>query len=241
MKNILILFVAVCLSGFSLCQYNWKWIAPNPPVTATYSSSMIGNNVYFWGEDNIVIKFNAQSDSFEVLPPYAPIDNMGLGCCNTQGIAFADSLNGYVTDAAHGEFRTSDAGHSWIKTADVGSNIELVLFSTNSIGWKAGGGGFYRTANKGVSWYYISTPLFESGIFSKMFSLNSDQLWMLKSFYYNKGGGVWYSSSSGWNWTQVNTGLISDTLDQVTYSDMKIKFFRNRFHFRICILCVSKY
>ncbi|MBK9096682.1 MAG: T9SS type A sorting domain-containing protein [bacterium] len=53
--------------------------------------------------------------------------------------------------------------------------------------------------------------------------MNENQIWVLKSFHYSAfEGSMWYSSNGGNNWSQINTGLISDTLNQVTYTDIRI-------------------
>lgn len=110
----------VCVSGILLisffraeAQILWKMIAPYPPRLAAYSSVTVGNKAYFWCSNNIVFSTSDGGATFTVYSPYGPIRDVALGCCSNQGIAFADSMIGYITDIAHGEFRTTDGGYTW--------------------------------------------------------------------------------------------------------------------------------
>lgn len=208
-----------------LSQNHWKFINDNPPHTKVYSSYVIGNTAYFWGEKNIVFKTSNAGKTFEVLPQYSPIDNSALGCCSNHGIAFADSINGYITDIAHGEFRTTNGGRTWLRTANSGSNIQLVEFGSTTVGWKVGDGGFYKTINAGESWTYISAPFFNGGVFSNIYALDERNIWIIKSYYRgrNPEGSVWFSSNGGSSWKQLQTGLSTNADNQVTYSDFIMK------------------
>ena len=208
-----------------LSQNHWKFINDNPPHIKVYSTCVVGNTAYFWGEGNIVFKTSDAGESFEVLPQYTSVNNSSLGCCSNHGIAFADSTNGYITDIAHGEFRTSDGGRTWLRTANVGSNIEFVEFGSSTVGWKVGGGGLYKTTNSGKSWTYISAPFFNGGIFSNIYALDEQNVWIIKSYYSgrNAEGSIWSSSDGGSSWEKMQTSLISNEENQVTYSDILIK------------------
>ena len=224
MKSLLVFLLSIIIFKSSYSQPEWKWISPNPPYKMVYSSTIADNKAYFWCEHNSVIKLDFGTDTFEMLPTYAPYENCGPGSFATQGIAFADSMVGYITDVCHGEFRTTDGGNKWNKTANSGSNISLVTFGSEKIGWKLGIGGFYKTINAGSSWTFLGGPFWQNGgEFSKMFTLNQNQLWVLKSSYYNgSGANVWYSSNGGTGWSNINTGLVSDSLNQVSYYDINI-------------------
>ena len=129
-----------------------------------------------------------------------------------------------LSDVCHGEFRTTDGGYNWIKTASSGSNISLVTFGSTQIGWKLGIGGLYKTSNAGSSLVLYNSPFWGGGgEFSKMFALNQNQLWVLKSSYNDgSGAGIWYTSNGGTNWVTVNTGLQSTNQNQVFYTDLKM-------------------
>lgn len=223
MYHILIIIFLLFSTSVSRAQSNWKWIAPNPPTKWVYSSSIADNKIYFWCEHASVVKLDTETDTFEVLPTYTKYENCHPGDFSNQGIAFADSLVGFVTDACYGEFKTTDGGYNWVKTADQGAH--MIVFGTNMVGWKLGGG-LFKTNNAGKTWVYEAGPagLWGSGgVFSKLFALDSNHLWILKKTYYNgKGADVWYTPNWGSNWTRLNTGLISDTLNQVSYFDMKM-------------------
>ena len=222
MKSLLIFLLSMIILQTSFSQSEWIWISPSPPYQGVYSSTVIDNKAFIWGEYNSVLKLDFETEKFTMLPTYAPYENCGGDFA--QGIAFADSMIGYITDDCHGEFRTTDGGLTWTKTANSGSNISLVVFGSSQIGWKLGIGGFYRTYNAGESWIFAYEPFFEGGgFFSRMYALNQNQLWILKKTYYNGiGADVWYSSNSGNSWSRLNTGLISDSLNQVSYIDMKM-------------------
>jgi len=224
MKTVLVFLLSIIILKTSYSQSEWKWIAPDPPNKMVFSSTVADNKAYFWCEHNSVIRLDLETDNFEMLPTYAPYENCGPGSFATQGIGFADSMIGYVTDVCHGEFRTTDGGYNWIKTANTGSNISLVTFGSTQIGWKLGIGGFYKTSNAGSSWSFMGGPFWGGGgEFSKMFALNQNQLWVLKSSY-NDGSGanIWYTSNGGTNWVTVNTGLQSNNQNQVFYYDLKM-------------------
>ncbi len=199
-------------------------VAPYPPRNMTpYSSITIQEKAYFWCSNNIVFSSKDGGSSFTVYPPYAPVENVMLGCCTEQGIGFADSLIGYIADAAHGEFRTTDGGFTWTKIASPGSNINLVVFGSSIIGWKFGDGGTYRTTNAGQSWTFIGAPYWNGGIYSKAFALDENHVWLAKSYYSGRAieGSIWRSENSGLAWTRLDSAPVSDSTKRVVYNDMR--------------------
>jgi len=225
MKNLIIIFCTVfSYSSNAPAQNQWEWISPNPPYKEIYSSIMIGNTAYFWCNANTVMRMYLPTGNMEYLSIYtSPDENVGIGDFANQGIAFADSLIGYITDISYGEFRTTDGGLHWFRTANPGSNIQIVAFGSKLRGWKLGIGGFYRTENAGGSWTFLGGPFFQSGSFSKIFSLNENKLWILtKSYYSGSEGSIWLSDDGGTTFSKINTGLISDSLNLVAYYDFKM-------------------
>lgn len=221
--NLLLFFIAS--PSLILSQEHWDFINDGPPHVKVYSTYVIGNTAYFWCEQNIVFKTSDGGESFEVLSSYAPVDDNSLGCCDNHGIAFADQMIGYITDAGQGEFRTEDAGKTWMRTAEAGSSVSLIEFASPEIGWKAGGGGVYKTNNAGLTWKFINTPLFDPAIFSNIFALDERNVWILKSDYnWNKpNGGIWHSKDGGAIWKKVQTGITVSGSDQIEYSDLLIR------------------
>jgi photosystem II stability/assembly factor-like uncharacterized protein len=201
----------------------WRWVAPYPPRVHPYSSTVIGNRAYFWSEENLVMTASEGGSVFSV-SQYAPTEDVALGCCNGHGIAFADTLTGYVMDIAYGQFRTTDGGKSWSQIGDPYSGFEMVEFGSSSTGWKLGEGGTYRTVDGGYSWSPVGQLYSIEGIFSSIFALDEERVWVMKSYYFGSlpGGSIWYSENGGVSWTEVNTILSSDTTAQVTYSSMRI-------------------
>ncbi len=223
MKTIILLALMQTQSIFVFAQSNWKWIAPNPPYKKVFSSVQVEGKIYFWCEHNSIIKLDIQTEKFEILPPYTAVENVGIDEFANQGVAFADSLVGYITDIHHGEFRTTNGGKSWIRTVSPFSNKHLVTFGNNLRGWKLGEGGFYITNNAGASWSSLGGPFFQTGVFSKMFALNENQLWILtRAHYSGNKGTMWYSSNGGYSWSKVNTGLVSDSTNLVAYKDFRM-------------------
>ena len=222
-KNMIVIFL---LSVFSFldAQSPWQYITDNPPNVGVYSTCLINNTVYFWCTQNIVYRTKDGGKSFEIFLPYAPTENTSLGCCDRHGISFADSLTGYITDAAHGEFRTEDGGKTWVKKASSGAASELVDFGSAKIGWKVGRG-FYKTTDSGNNWKFISVPFWEGGIYSNIFALDENNVWVLKSYYNGRKpeGSIWYSSNGGTKWKRLNTGLKSSDSLHVEYYDLLMK------------------
>jgi len=226
MKTLLVFLLSIIIFKNSYSQSDWKWITPNPPNKMVLSSSVVDNKAYLWCSYYSVVKLDFETDNFNVLPTYTSAEPCGGGDFSYQGIAFADSVNGYVTDVCNGQFRTTDGGQTWTKTAESGSNIHLVCFGTPMVGWKLGGGGVYKTTNAGATWNPSSIPIGawnNGGLFTRMYAINQNQIWLLqKASYSGAGSGVWYSSNGGNSWTGLNTGLISDGSNQVAYYDIKM-------------------
>ncbi len=225
MKKLILYSVLFLLIDSSYSQSNWKWVSPYPPNKRVYSSVAIDGKAYLWCEDNCVIKLDILSERFEILPIYARFSNTVLGDFTEQGIAFADSLTGYLTDLSKGEFRTTNGGKNWVIKASTGSNIHLVTFGSKKRGWKLGMGGLYITNNAGESWSLLPIgPLFEGpGFLKKIFALNENQIWVLRDFHYQGNeGSIYYSSNAGYSWKKINTGLISNFSHQVRYNDFKM-------------------
>lgn len=84
----------------------WQWVAPYPPRLQAYSATVVGNRAYFWCAENLVLATIDGGQTFAVTQ-YSPSKDVALGCCNGHGIAFADSLTGYITDISYGQFRTT--------------------------------------------------------------------------------------------------------------------------------------
>ncbi len=222
MKVFIYLSLTLFIMQSLYSQTNWEWITPYPPNKIILSSTVGDNKAYFWCEANSVFSLDFETDNFEILPNYAPYGNCHPGSFAYQGIAFADSMNGYITDICTGEFRTTDGGKNWTKTA---SGSSMVCFGTSLVGWKLGGGGLYKTNNAGATWLQRALPpsIFSGGLSTKLYAINENQLWILKiAQYVGQKEGVWYSYNGGNSWAELNTGLKSDSSNLVSYFDIKI-------------------
>lgn len=220
-KFYLLVFLAIfCITE---TQAQWEWLAPFPSrIPQTSFSTVIGTKAYFVCEGNKVYSTSDTGRTFTSYPPYAPMENTA-----SQGtIAFADSLIGYVADIGHGEFRTTDGGWTWAKTGDRSYGIFLVAFSSSKIGWKLGYGGFYKTTDAGVTWSQLGNDLFDykyvSGNFVKLYPVDNLNLWVLKSNQLKESepGPLWHSTNGGVSWTNLHVGINSDSMNQVTYTDI---------------------
>ncbi len=202
----------------------WQWIAPYPPRLPVYSSAVIGTRAYFWCDENLVFSTFDGGNSFTVYPPYGTIDNV-VTLAGRQGIAFADSMTGMVVDVAHGEYRTTDGGWTWQRTAGPYTGNTFVVFGSSRVGWKFGSGGpMYKTTNAGVTWTSYSVPFWSGGVYSRMFALDENRVWLLKSYGAQPiEGSIWHSSNGGTTWSRLTSALVSDSANRVTYADMKMR------------------
>lgn len=211
------LLLAAQLSG----QSKWEWILPYPQSSQIYSGTLVGSTAYFSGENETLVKTSDGGQSFVNLSNYYTRDNTEYGYFIAQNIAFADSLHGFLTET-NGQFITKDGGLNWIRIADVGSNIHIITFADNNTGWKLGGAGLYRTTDKGSSWNYLNSNLFNfAGLFTRMLALDEKNLYVLSSFHYRSGGGIYHSTNGGESFAELNTGISSDSSTQVSYYDIK--------------------
>ena len=201
----------------------WQWVAPYPPRLQAYSATVQGNRAYFWCAENLVLATIDGGQTFAVTQ-YSPTKDVALGCCNGHGIAFADSLIGYITDIAYGQFRTTDGGRHWTQVGSPYSGLEMVEFGSNTVGWKVGEGGTLRTTDAGISWSPVGQLYSTGGIFSNIYALDENRVWVMKSFYggRNPEGSIWYSQNGGSTWTRLNIGIASDTATQITCSTMRV-------------------
>lgn len=216
-----IILMLLMISHKTIAQNYWRMIAPYPPKTGTYSSTTIANKAYFWGPYNMVFSTSNDADTIIVYPPYGSVGDMVGG--SNQGIAFADSLIGYVSDPAHGQFRTTDGGFTWNKLEPPWSNISKVVFGSNKIGWKFGVGGTYRTTDAGETWNFINAPYAFAGIFSRVFALDENHVWLATSYASSSdtGGAIWNSTNSGISWSQIATAPTSDANTKISYNDLR--------------------
>jgi len=223
-KLILLFCCFLFLSHIVIAQSGWRMIAPYPPRQIDpYSCVTVQGKAYFWCSKDVVYSTNDGGKSFYVYPPYASVEDVALGCCSNQGIAFADSLIGYVADVAHGEFRTTDGGFTWTKVASVGSNTMIILFGNSYIGWKFGGI-IGRTTDAGNTWNSVYPTFGYEGSISKAFALDGNWIWVAKSSYYMdqpRLGSIWRSVNGGIDYIKVISAPSSDSTKQVSYSDLR--------------------
>lgn len=228
MNNLILKVLAVFLSLQTIisAQSFWQPAAPIPPAMRAYSTSVIGNKAYFWCEFGQIYSTEDGGNSFKFYPWYAPYENVGIDEFASHGIAFSDSLTGYIVDVSRGEFRTTDGGHHWVKMNPdyYATGIYLVEFGSSQVGWKIGFGGSFKTTDAGQTWKDFLFPSWNEGNFSNIYALNASNLWILKSSssYADTGAAIWYSSNGGTEWKRVNTGIKSDSLNKVYYADLHI-------------------
>ena len=221
MKNLIVVFYLVLTySSITLAQNFWEWISPYPSGNIPEYSYERDGHIFYFGFPKSFFLTTDGGQNFIIRSPYKKITDTHPSY--TDRIAFADSLIGVITDD-DGIYRTTNAGKIWFTLVDYpGHNMGLVSFGDNKVGWLIGAG-IKKTLNAGVSWDYVySTGLFEEGMgpFSRIFSLNKDSLWVCTDFNYRSGGRIYFSSNGGLNWTKRNV-IVSDSLHQVFYNDIR--------------------
>jgi photosystem II stability/assembly factor-like uncharacterized protein len=154
---------------------------------------------------------------------YTMIDDVEPGDSYLQRIAFADTSTGIIINAGGGVFRTIDGGKSWNGIFPKSYFFSNCAFIDSKYGWLFGSSGARRSVDAGKTWDSIWNPiLYQSGIFTRIFALDNQRVWLLKSFHYNAGGNIFYSADGGVTWAPQNTGIISDSSNQIRYYDLKI-------------------
>ncbi|HEX2867781.1 MAG TPA: YCF48-related protein [Ignavibacteriales bacterium] len=216
--------ILLSLQIITSAQSFWQLAAPVPPAMQAYSTSVIGNKAYFWCESGQIYSTEDGGNSFTFYPWYAPYENVSIEEFASHGIAFADSLTGYIADISRGEFRTTDGGRHWEKMNSEYNSTStwLVEFGNSKVGWKIGYGGTQKTTDAGKTWNYFKFPAWDAGSFSNIFALDASNLWILKSSSYpgDTGAAIWCSHDGGTEWESLNTGIKSDSLNVVYYTDL---------------------
>ncbi len=224
MKNFLIpLIITTSLLTLRItAQSKWTTIAPYPLRFRAIASAVVGDKIIFWCGENVTFSTSDSGNNLIEFPPNTPVNNYLMG--NACGLAFADSLHGTIVSVDK-EYRTTDGGLSWIQVSPGNEwiNMEIVCYGSSGVGWKFGSGS-YKTIDAGATWKYFDVPFMNSGIYACAGALGTDKLWVLKSSYNASydAGAIWYSYNGGGYWMKLNTGLTSDSLYQVMYSDFKM-------------------
>ncbi|MGE5353474.1 MAG: T9SS type A sorting domain-containing protein [Acidobacteriota bacterium] len=227
MKAIIIslTFLLLLSSEATYSQSNWKWISHYPHGNIIYSIAASGNGTYFLANKSTFSVSRDTGRTVENLPLYAKTTD-GMGTQNS--MAFADSLNGFLLDLEHGEFRTTDGGRSWRQTLRYG--CYMVTFADSKTGWKTGYYGiqdstnFAKTTDGGESWFELN-PISRNANESvrSIYALDSLNVWICSSNYQTKNiGSLFYSSDGGKNWGTQSTGLTPDTSKQIFPAAIRI-------------------
>lgn len=228
MKNSLLYSAFILISAISVisAQGTWTRVAPYPPRFHAYSAVEVGDKLIFWCGSNNTFTTTDLGNTFTEFPPNVPTSNAALDPGYVQGIAFADSLTGTIVTGDH-EYRTSDGGDTWslVSPAEVWINENIVCYGNSSVGWKFGAGGAYKTTDAGSTWIFNQLSFWNSGAYSCAYAMGADKVWLLMSELWGDytQTAIHYSSNGGKNWLTLNTGLISDSLHQVTYIDFKMR------------------
>jgi len=214
----LFFFLIVTLS-VSYTQ-NWRWIAPYPQGNTLFSVCTADNYLYFCGQRKTVVSSTDLGQTFNYLPQYTNQVYWEVGDAANQNIAFVDSINGYLLDLYADEYKTTNGGLTWIKFA-TGAGNTIINFYDRNKGWKFGNGSYGYTTNGGKTWTTSTpSPLFNKGLVSKTFALDS-QVWLLKN-YWNDSGGQIFSSTIPGVWNEQITGISSNKNNQLNLSDIKV-------------------
>ena len=97
----------------------------------------------------------------------------------------------------------------------------MVEFAEGGTGWLLGSA-FSKSTDYGVTWNYLNSNLFGiPGPAYNIFALDEHRLWVCKSFNYDNGGSVCYSSDGGYTWS-VQSPVSSDSLNHVFFVDVRV-------------------
>jgi len=116
--------------------------------------------VFFLNKDTGWVSSNVSTDRLFRTTNGGQNWSMQYGFNNINDIVFLDGSNGYVSSGIN--YRTTNGGFNWIPSETNVGGIKL-SFGSDSVGW--GGVNFNKiskTTNKGISWYYQSSPIFDN-------------------------------------------------------------------------------
>ena len=116
--------------------------------------------VFFLNKDTGWVSSNVSTDRLFRTTNGGLNWSMQYGFNNINDIVFLDGSNGYVSSGIN--YRTTNGGFNWIPSETNVGGIKL-SFGSDSVGW--GGVNFNKiskTTNKGISWYYQSSPIFDN-------------------------------------------------------------------------------
>ena len=222
LQYLIILAPLICGENRTVGQTEWNLVAPFPPRLGAYFAVSVGNRAYFWTNNNTVYSTPDGGNTFTV-SQYAPIANIALGDAG-QSLAFIDSLTGFVSDAAYGEFKTSDGGTSWQKMIEP-SNLEgsILVFGSKQVGWRFAGYGSYKSTDGGNTWQYNNVPQWLGGIPSRAFALDEKRVWVTRNYASSDHieGAIWYSGDGGYSWTQLSNAPFSKDSTEIRYQDIQ--------------------
>ena len=218
MKILNLVFFLTITFSISYSQ-NWRWIAPYPQGNTLYSICTVDNYLYFGGLLKTVVSSTDLGQTFNNLPQFSKLVDW-QGDPTSQNIAFVDSINGYLLDISADEYKTTNGGLTWMKSAK-GTGRTLINFYDRNKGWKFSSGGYDYTTNGGETWTTYNPSVFKNtGRASKTFALDS-QVWFLKSYSIDSGGHI-YSSTSPGVWNEQLIDLPSHTDNELFLTDIKV-------------------
>ncbi len=200
---------------------NWKRISPNPLFTFPYSASVADGYAFFLCRNHYltIIKNGGRT-----LQAFKFSSSNETGTLRFQQISFADSLTGILYYPGDGVLRTTDGGQTWQEIFPPEKYFYVCHLRPSGRGWLLGNNEAYRTEDAGVTWTPITdSTLFQYGEFSRLFSLDDNNLWLATSATSTEPGAILHSTDGGTTWEVLNTGLPSDSLHQLVFNDIKIR------------------
>jgi photosystem II stability/assembly factor-like uncharacterized protein len=203
------LFVNQC--SLVIAQTGWFWQNPLPQANNLTSTYFVNSNTgYAVGEVGTILKTTDGGDNWV-------IQQSGIRI-NLRRVYFINSNTGFALGDTSRLFMTTNGGSNW-NFQNLSGNIELngIYFINQNTGFLGGYnnsttlGNIFKTTNSGINWSinYISNGGHH---------FNTIQFLNQNIGFAGSSGGIFYSSNSGENWTNLRFLLTDEFhfIDTVT-------------------------
>ncbi len=217
---VLSLVASISLSA----QSDWEYVNDEFFFGDVKSSCIVGEKIFFLTKNNLIYSRDQQGRVVNSCLSYGTNNYSPGGVSWRQRIAFADELNGYIVNGENGEFRTEDGGETWRKVSSNPNGFYIVSFATEKVGWKLGWKKLVKTTDGGKTWVEQSYPgdVILSPV--KLFALDTNRIFLIKSYFPKNGfGGIFFSEDGGMSWGKVEMEIPESSRSICDMKDILIK------------------